>query len=288
VWAIDTSAAFAMTGDIANFSVSLSQLLNASSSMTLVDSAPWFMRGDLFLKRNSGGPATLETRIDTLKFDGSNINITPLTGSISTDGELCLTSSTGPGTILNFGGPYGVRLENASTAAFALVFTSRPEPRLRLDLPSLIIKSTAGDFPSGGIVVPAVSFDTSGAFDTGRVALPAFTFAGIAISSNGNLDNNHIRLRRNLSGRVVFDARAQISFLPGCDPDKFALTLATDTLRASYHSQFCILPEPITLNYDSAATCPFHGSAFGFDIHFGAPSCTCVSAGGIKILGNCE
>jgi hypothetical protein len=288
VWAIDTSAAFAVTGDIANFSVSLSQLLNASSSMTLVDSAPWFMRGDLFLKRNSGGPATLETRIDTLKFDGSNINITPLTGSISTDGELCLTSTTGTGTILNFGGPYGIRLENASTAAFALVFTSRPEPRLRLDLPSLIIKSTAGDFPSGGIVVPAVSFDTSGAFDTGRVALPAFTFAGIAISSNGNLDNNHIRLRRNLSGRVVFDARAQISFLPGCDPDKFALTLATDTLRASYHSQFCILPEPITLNYDSAATCPFHGSAFGFDIHFGAPSCTCVSAGGIKILGNCE
>ncbi len=291
VWAIDTNTAFAVNGDIANFSVRLSDILLPDQSLTLVDSDPWFMAGDIIVSRTFGGPVSLTGEITTLKFSDNPVPITPLLGTVTTDGELRLTGTANSGTILNFGGSQGVFLENAgATASFALVFTSMPEPRLRLDLPSLVIKSNADDFPGNGIVVPAVSLDTSGAFDTGCIALPSFTFAGINVSSGGNLDDNYIRLRRNTAGHVVFYTRAEIPFLPDCDPGKFSLTLATDTLHASYRNQFCVLPEPITINYDSTATCPFSGSAFGFDIHFGAPSCTCVSAGGIKFLGtgSCE
>ena len=286
-WAIDTTNAFAVGGDIANFSVSLAQLLATSTPITLLDSSPWFMSGNITLSRSGGGSISLAADISTLKFAGNPVPITPLSGSVDTDGELRLSGTAGSGTILDFGGINGVQLENRSaSAAFSLVLSSRPVPRLRLELPSLAITSSAADFPSGGIVIPAVSLDTSGAFDTGPVPLSPFTFSGIAVSANGEAADNYIRLRRDASGRVAFNALAQIPFLPGCTPDSFALSLDPDHLTATYRGQFCVLPEPVTLNYDSAANCPFSGSAFGFDIHFGSPACTCVGTGGVRILGS--
>jgi photosystem II stability/assembly factor-like uncharacterized protein len=288
-WAIDTSTAFSLSGDISNFSITLSQLLGASAPMTFVDSAPWFMAGDFSLTRTAGGPVSLEADISSLNFAGHAVPITPLAGSVSTGGELRLTGTAGSGTILDFGGAKGVRLEKSgASSACALVVSSHPVPRLRLDLPALVLKSNNSDFPAAGIAIPAISLDTSGAFDTGCLPLPAFTFAGIAISrpSGGQPANNYVRLRRDSSGNLTFDTRAEIRFLPACDPEQFSLTLAPDTLRASYRSHFCVLPDPVSFSYDANATCPFSGSAFGFDIHFGPPSCTCVSAGGIKILGS--
>jgi hypothetical protein len=256
--------------------------------MTLVDSAPWHIAGDLTLRRTSGGPVSLEADISSLNFAGRAVPVTPLAGSVSTGGELRLTGSADSGTILDFGGAKGVRLEKSgASSACALVVTSHPVPRLRLDLPALVLKSNNSDFPAAGISIPAISLDTSGAFDTGRLPLPSFTFAGISISrpSGGQLADNSIRLRRDSSGNLTFDTRAQIRFLPDCDPEKFSLTLSPDALHASYRSHFCVLPDPVSFSYAAGAACPFSGSAFGFDIHFGPPSCTCVSVDGVKILG---
>ena len=285
-WAVDNYTAFTVNGDIANFDVSLTQLLNTSDPMTLVNSSQWYMDGDITVSRTTNGPIRLTADIDTLKFNNNSVPITPLSGTVTTDGELRLTGQGDVGTILDFG---GVKLESSSTKTFALIFTSQPLS-LRLELPSLCLKYSANnDFPSGGITIPAVSLNTSGAFDTGPVSLPAFTFAGINVPSGGTPANNYIRLRRNASEGIVFDTRAEIPFLLNCPSDKFALTLKSSNVKASYRGQFCVLPEPFTLNYNADEECPFRGSAFGFDIQFGASSCTCISIAGITLGdGNCD
>ena len=109
-------------------------------------------------------------------------------------------------------------------------------------------------------------------FDTGKIALPTFNFDGINIVPPGGaeLDQNYIQLRRDSAGNIFFDTRAQIPFLPLCPLHDFSLTIENTSIDASLRGNFCVFPDPISLEFNSANNCQFQGGNDDFTIFFGS------------------
>jgi hypothetical protein len=290
-WAVDTNTDNVFEVNTTTFSRALSEVLGlAQDSVTLVDSGLWFMSGDLTLSRVAGGDIVLAANIPTFRFNGSQV--AALSGSISTGSELNLTGTVSS-VAMNLipGGRFKLENPGGGNVTFKTTIRALPQPLFRLEVPALTLKCNAPGFPPDGIALPGISLDTSGAFDTGRLTLTSFTFDHVAIfrPAAGQLANNYIQLKRDSTGKITFDTRAQLKFLDidGCTPDQFSLTIDGTIVDASYRGYFCVLPEPIALGYNPGQTCPFSGDAFGFTIRFGAPSCTGVSQSGVCILGIC-
>ena len=160
----------------------------------------------------------------------------------------------------------------SGSATFDLLLQAFPTPRFALSTPTLILKSTAGEFPSGGLTIPGIDLDTSGAFDTGKLPLPSFSFDGIGVSGDpdGKLKHNHIRLARDTSGKATFTIKSEQQFLSCRQRMKLSIvTGGSPKISGSMEGNFCVLPEPISLSFDSSKTCQFEGTAFGFTVRFG-------------------
>ena len=266
--------------DTINFNVSVNSML-ASAGLPqptqLFSAGPlkvgW---GDLRVKRSNGGPVFLE--LVSLPFDVNGTNVATVSGSLSTNGALglngTLTALSGGGKAIRLDPAGQLTLEKtgSGSATFDLLLQAFPTPRFALSTPTLILKSTAGEFPSGGLTIPGIDLDTSGAFDTGKLPLPSFSFDGIGVSGDpdGKLKHNHIRLARDTSGKATFTIKSEQQFLSCRQRMKLSIvTGGSPKISGSMEGNFCVLPEPISLSFDSSKTCQFEGTAFGFTVRFG-------------------
>ena len=78
---------------------------------------------------------------------------------------------------------------------------------------------------------------------------------------------------------VTFNAKSEQDFLG--DPQNLSMKLRVSggslSASGSIQGRFVLLPEPISLNYDSNQACQFSSSAFGFTVYFGT-GCSGVKA----------
>lgn len=106
----------------------------------------------------------------------------------------------------------------------------------------------------------------------GPDSVPAFTFEGIGVAGDpdGTLKHNHIRLARDSSGTGTFTVKSEQQFLACRQRMKLSIvTGGSPKISGSMEGNFCVLPEPISLKFDSSKACQFEGAAFGFTIRFG-------------------
>jgi hypothetical protein len=195
-----------------------------------------------------------------------------MSGSASADGTMELEGTLGGSGNLRLTGNNRLSLQTAgnSTENLKLKFRALPLD-IRLETPELRLHSSVAEIPDGVLAIPGLDLAFDGSFDTGKLALPNWSFDGIALSApdDGERAENHIRLRREADGDIFFDTRAEIQFLPGCPLHDFSLTVDRQALDASMSGSFCVLPEPVSLQFNSASDCQFQGSFFGFTIKFG-------------------
>ena len=159
-------------------------------------------------------------------------------------------------------------------------------PSLQLELPEMsLFAETAGGspvtgWPAGGIVIPALSFDSSVTFDTGKVPLPVLSFDGIDIArpEDGTLEGNHIRFQGGLERGIRFDIRSTLPPFFTCSPQELAFLIDNFAVGGSYSGNFCILPEVISIGYDpnDPEGCQFRFCGFGSHVYFGSD---CVDIG---------
>jgi hypothetical protein len=287
-WAIDRNFGVSFTSP--NLNVSLGSLFSAAG---LAAPADFFDTGIFEI---DWGDIRIQNSPDwQLVVNGLNLRVfnrtvSTVSGTAGSDGRLRLSGTlpdAGTTTVrLLNGNSFSLAKRTSGPSSYNLDVRVFPRPRIRINLPRSSLRSTVTGFPSGGIPVPPIAFDTGGAFDTGKISIPSFNFDGVSVSDGGALNRNYIRLRRETDGDVLFDARAQLTFLPGCPKHRFSLSIKNTSVDASFRGRFCVLPEPISLDYNSSATCPFSGSAFGFTVYFGDSSCTGVKIGGVTLLGN--
>jgi len=82
--------------------------------------------------------------------------------------------------------------------------------------------------------------------------------------------SNYIRLARDPAGTATFSLKSEQQFLACRQNLNLSVTSGTSPkLSGSFSGNFCVLPEPISLKYDSSKACQFEGNAFGFTIRFG-------------------
>jgi hypothetical protein len=109
-------------------------------------------------------------------------------------------------------------------------------------------------------------------FDTGRIPLPVLSFDGIDLASpdDGSIRNNHIRFQGGLERGFRFDIRAEIPAFLICSPQQIAFFIDNIAIGGSYTGNFCVFPEPVSINYDPTdPDCQFKAGAFGFFVIFG-------------------
>ncbi|MGL5016830.1 MAG: LamG-like jellyroll fold domain-containing protein, partial [Luteolibacter sp.] len=289
--------------DTVNFDLSLNQAL-ANAGITppvnLVQTGPFRIGwGDVRLRRSNGGPVAFA--VTDFPFDFNSATVATVSGSLNTAGELALIGGLPAAGALLLDPSGNLRLRSPSgTSSFQMTVNSQPSPRLRLSTPSLRLETTGtnADLLPNGITIPGLEIDTAGAFDTGKLPLPAFNslnFDGISVSGPalGDRDENHLRLRRDALGEVTFNAKSQQDFLGDLQNLSVKLRVAGGSLSASgsIYGRFVLLPEPISLNYDSSQPCQFSSSAFGFTVFFGT-GCAGVkvrdpsSGNQVTVIGN--
>lgn len=294
--------AFARTVDLRfdtiHFDISLNDALalaGISIPARLVDTEVFDLDwGDVRLRRIGGGPVSLS--LSGMGFRVNGRLAVAVSGSVDSRGRLLLEGSLPTGGRIDLvpGGHFFLE-RTGGTGDFQFEFdASRPGfPAMRLNLPSLALKSTASTargaaLPGAGLILPGLSLDTSGAFDTGKIELPSFSLDGIALAANpsGELDDNHLRVRRDGTGTVSLEVKAEQQFITCRQDVAFELRSSggLPSISGSVRGNFCVLPEPITLRYDSSSSCQFSGSAFGFTVQWGS-SCARVLAGGVCVLG---
>ncbi len=280
-WAVERDVAFNLNS--ADFNLSLRDNVVGAGNWpsTLFNGGVFTLgAGDVRLARANNGPIVLLMTNLALTVNGQNA--ATVSGSVSTDTSLNLHGTIAANTDLRLvnGGRFAVRSRNGGALAFDLGLRALPSPRFQLDLPAMKLVCTPGNpVDPVEINVPAVSFDTAGAFDSGKVALPgSLVFDGIVVEkpSGADLDKNYFRLRRDGTGKVTFNFRAQQKFdVPGISCRNDLKVTIDNGVSASYRGNFCVLPEPISLSFDGSSPCQFSGTAAGQTILFGT-SCIAV------------
>jgi len=276
-----------------DFNIGLNDVFDAagqSPPANLFASGPFTVGwSDVRLQRSGGGPITLS--LVGMPFSFNDNLIATVGGSLSTEGTLRINGTLGQNGVVRIDPNNRFTLEVfGSSTAFTLEISPR---RLALSTPSMVLTSTDPAL-SEGVVIPGVRFDSSGAFDTGKIALPAIEFDGLDISgpSNGTRAKNYIQFQRDNTSRTTLTIKAEQQFVT-CRQN-LALTMTSvnnglPTVTGSMSGNFCILPEPVSLRFNSGSSCQFSGSAFGFTVFFGS-SCAGVRNDftNLCILGSCQ
>jgi hypothetical protein len=288
-FALDRNVAVSI--NTADFNIGLNDMFAAagqSPPVNLFASGPFTIGwSDVRLQRAGGGPVTLS--LTGAPFSFQNNLVTTVGGSLNSSGKLQINAALAENGTVSIDPNNHFFLEALNSSQFTLEISPR---QLVLATPSMRLRSTSPEF-SSGVVIPGVRFDSSGAFDTGKIALPALNFDGISVSgpSDGTRDNNHIRFQRDTANRTTFTIKSEQAFL-NCNQN-LALSMTSvgnglPNVTGSMSGNFCILPEPISLRYNSGNGCQFSGSAFGFTVSFGS-NCAGVrnNATGICVFGGC-
>jgi hypothetical protein len=250
--------------------------------------------GDVRLVRANNGPITL--LLTNLNLTLNAQSVANVSGSVSTDTTLSLNGTVaGTNDLRLLNGPrFVLKSRTGGPLAFDMSLRALPAPQFKLNLPAMKLRCVpGGSVDPLEVNVPAVSFDTSGTFDTGKIALPSgVVFDGIDVNkpSDADLDKNYIRLKRDSAGKVVFKLRAQQLFeIAGVLSCRNDLKVTIDNaVSASYRGNFCVLPEPISLDFNGSSSCQFSGSAFGQTITFGS-DCLGVRNDATGVcLGDCQ
>ncbi|MBS0658732.1 MAG: choice-of-anchor D domain-containing protein [Verrucomicrobia bacterium] len=281
--------------DTVNFDVGLNDFIPVGSRPTDLFNTGAFAIGwgDIRLRRTAGGPIALSLVNLPMRVHGQTV--VNVNGALTTDGTLRVTGDLASGNTIRLepSGRFFLEKSGSGTQSFELLVQALPSPRLRLATPALQLKTTATGgngnvFGTSGIPIPGLTIDTAGTFDTGKLPLPAMDFDGITIDGDpaGKRADNHLRLQRDADGKLTFSLKSEQQFF-GCRQKLSLSVVAGATLKVSGSLQgnFCLLPDPgLSLNYNSATSCQFSGSAFGFTVKFG-PGCARVESGGVCLLG---
>lgn len=286
--------------DTVNFDVGLNDFIPVGSRPAdLLNTGAFAIGwGDIRLKRTAGGPIALSLVNLPLRVHGQTV--VNVNGSLTTDGALRVSGDLASGNTIRLepSGRFFLEKSGSGTQGFELLVQALPSPRLKLTTSALQLKTTATGangnvFGTSGIALPGLSLDTAGTFDTGKLPLPAMDFDGIPIDGDpaGKRADNHVRLQRDADGKITFSLKAEQQFF-GCRQKLSLSVVAGSTLKVSgsFQGNFCLLPDPgLSLNYNSASSCQFSGSAFGFTVKFG-PGCAQVlgqtpTGGTVCLLG---
>ncbi|MEZ5302654.1 MAG: choice-of-anchor D domain-containing protein [Verrucomicrobiales bacterium] len=268
-WAIDETVDIALATPA--FELSLDGVLGLLAPDSLVEIGPFEVAwGDVRIGR-SGSDFTLRANDVMLSVYGSDV--VEVDAEVGASGAFEFEADLGAGDSVDLlsGGRFSVKRRSAAESGIVLGLKPGLVPELKLHLPDLVLHSTAPGFPAAGLNIPGIEFDTGGDFDTGKVSLPSFSFDGIALSkpATGVKADNFIQLSRQ-SGDIRFDIAAEIVFLPGCPLHDISFGIDGTNVNGSMRGQFCVLPHPVSLTYDSASNCQFESDVLGFCIKFGS------------------
>ncbi len=293
-WAVERDVAFNVNS--ADFNLSLrNDIVGAAQwPATLFNGGVFALSaGDVRLARANNGPIVLLMTNLSLSLNGQTA--ATVSGSVSTDTALNLNGTVAGNTDLRLlnGGRFALRSRNGGALSFTMGLRALPTPRFQLNLPAMkLLCSPGGSVDPLEVNLPAIDFDSAGTFDTGKLALPgSLVFDGINVEkpSGADLDKNYLRLRRDAAGKVVFNFRAQQKFeAPGISCRNDLKVTIDNGLSASYRGNFCVLPEPISLNFNGASACQFSGSAFGQTIFFGTGCVGVLNDATGVCLGTCQ
>ena len=276
-WAVERDVALNLSTADFNLSLRDNVVGAANWPASLFSGGPFTLGdGDVRLARANNGPVMLIFTNLNMTLNGQQA--ATVSGSVGTDTTLNLNGSIAGSNDLRLlnGARFILESRNGGALAFNLGLRALPSPQFKLNLPAMRLVCTPGGNVSAlNVNVPEISFDTSAAFDTGKIPLPTgVTFDGIDVNkpSGAALDKNYVRLKRDSAGKVVFKLRAQQLFeIAGVLSCRNDLKVTIDnSVSASFRGNFCVLPEPISLNFNGGSSCQFSGSAFDQTIFFGA------------------
>ena len=203
---------------------------------------------------------TRNTSTGAISLGLSNVTITGALGTLP--GLNATLDSTGTATFLQTGdvnlGPFTLKRRTAGTSTSLSL--NGLTGAFSVNLPASYLNARSGQsfadrWPVDAIELPSFACDSTGAIDL-RIPLPTLSIDDIPLAAGGEIETNHIRLRRTRAGVVTATLRDRQDFRGNISDLEFSISSA-GAMSGRYFGEmsfFGLQLGMVRMTYNSAAT----------------------------------